>query len=533
MIRRLHIKDFAIIDEIDINFQSGLTVITGETGSGKSIILEALGVALGSKADKLMVRSNAPRAVIQAGFLDGDIRRLISSNGRTKAYMNDEPVSIIDLKKENQLRVDFHGQHDQQLILDKTSQLNYLDHYCGHIEEVSFLKKIYLELIELNTTLEQVQRSAKDKKDRLDLLKFQLNEINVVDPSMDEDAQLHRSYKKLSHIEEILKILQALKGHLVDNDASLIDQIVALQQELNKIEKYDSSFNQISNLFKESVLNLQEAGSQISFELMSLEFDPDELNSLEQRMNAIESLKRKYGGSVEAVLETKDNIIQEMSSINDPQNSEKELLNTIEEKEKIFSEKAILVHKNRVLYAKKLANNIERAMSDLNMPGSRFEILIKQEESQDGFVKFDNKLFHANPQGIDNIEFYLSANKGEPTKPLASIASGGEISRIMLAIKTIFQDKDPVETLVFDEIDSGISGHAAEQVAKHLVDLSKNKQVICITHLSQIAMKADNHLHIVKYIKDGHTQVGVKYLDKVESSKVIKDLFIGTDLVNA
>ena len=250
-------------------------------------------------------------------------------------------------------------------------------------------------------------------------------------------------------------------------------------------------------------------------------------------MNAIESLKRKYGGSIEAVLETKDNIIQEMSSINDPQNSEKELLNTIEEKEKIFSEKAILVHKNRVLYAKKLANNIERAMSDLNMPGSRFEILIKQEESQDGFVKFDNKLFHANPQGIDNIEFYLSANKGEPTKPLASIASGGEISRIMLAIKTIFQDKDPVETLVFDEIDSGISGHAAEQVAKHLVDLSKNKQVICITHLSQIATKADNHLHIVKYIKDGHTQVGVKYLDKVESSKVIKDLFIGTDLVNA
>ena len=168
MIRSLHIKDFAIIDEIDINFQSGLTVITGETGSGKSIILEALGVALGSKADKLMVRSNAPRAVIQAGFLDGDIRRLISSNGRTKAYMNDEPVSIIDLKKENQLRVDFHGQHDQQLILDKTSQLNYLDHYCGHIEEGSFLKKIYLELIELNTTLEQVQRSAKDKKDRLD-----------------------------------------------------------------------------------------------------------------------------------------------------------------------------------------------------------------------------------------------------------------------------------------------------------------------------------------------------------------------------
>ena len=348
MIHRLHIKDFAIIDEIDINFQSGLTVITGETGSGKSIILEALGVALGSKADKLMVRSNAPRAVIQAEFLDGDIRRLILKNGRTKSYMNDEPISIIDLKKENQLRVDFHGQHDQQLVLDKTSQLNYLDHYCGHIEEVSLLKKIYLELIELSTKLEQVQRSAKDKKDRLDLLKFQLNEINMVDPSKDEDDQIHHSYKKLSHIEEILKILQNLKGHLVDNDSSLIDQIVTLQQELNKIEKYDSSFNQISNLIKESILNLQEAGSQISSELMNLEFDPEELNSLEERINAIESLKRKYGGSIEAVLEKQSNIIKEISSINDPQNSEKELLSMIKEKEIIFSEKAILVHKNRV-----------------------------------------------------------------------------------------------------------------------------------------------------------------------------------------
>ena len=533
MIQRLHIKDFAIIDEIDINFNTGLTVITGETGSGKSVILEALGVALGAKADKLMVRSDTRRAIIQAVFLDSDIRRLISSKGRTKSYIDDIPVSITNLKKRNEGLVDFHGQHDQQLILDRTSQLDYLDQFCGHMNEVSFLKQTYFELTELKIKLEQVQRSTQERKDRLDLLKFQLNDINNVNPSIDEDVQLNDSYKRLSNIEQIIKILQSVKSHLSDNDLSLIDQIVTLQNELNVIEKYDSNFKHITSLINESIIHLQEAGSEISSELLGLEYDPEELNALEERLNAIESLKRKYGGSLESVLEKKSHIISEISSIENPKNSEKEIIKTIKNKEIEFSKTAILVHRARKLQSKELSEKIEKAMSELNMPSAQFEIIFEQEESKDGFVDYNRKLLNANPQGIDKVEFYLSANKGQPPKPLASIASGGEISRIMLAIKTVFQNKDPVKTLVFDEIDSGISGHAAEKVAKHLSKLSKSKQIICITHLSQIAIKADNHIHIVKYVKDSDTHVEVKYLNKVESSKVIQDLFVGVDLVNA
>ena len=246
MIQRLHIKDFAIIDEININFKTGLTVITGETGSGKSVILEALGVALGAKADKLMVRSGAQRAVVQAEFIDSEIRRLISSKGRTKSYKNDMPISITDLIKTNQELVDFHGQHDQQLILDKTNQLNYLDQYCDHMYEVSFLKKTYFELMELKMNLEQAQKSSQERKDRLDLLKFQLNDIITVDPSINEDDQLNNNYKRLSHIEQIIKILQNVKNQLADKDLSLIDQMVALQHELNGIEKYDSNLKHIN-----------------------------------------------------------------------------------------------------------------------------------------------------------------------------------------------------------------------------------------------------------------------------------------------
>ena len=533
MIQQLHIKDFAIIDEININFKTGLTVITGETGSGKSVILEALGVALGAKADKLMVRSGAKRAVVHAEFIDSEIRRLISSKGRTKSYKNDTPISITDLIKTNQELVDFHGQHDQQLILDKTNQLNYLDQYCDHMYEVSFLKKTYFELMELKMNLEQAQKSSQERKDRLDLLKFQLNDIITVDPSINEDDQLNNNYKRLSHIEQIIKILQNVKNQLGDNDLSLIDQMVALQHELNVIEKYDSNLKHINTLINESIIRLEEAGSEISSELLGLEYDPDELNNLEERLIALESLKRKYGGSIESVLEKKSHIVNEISSIENPKNSEKELIKTIKDKEIEFSKTAVLVHKARKSRSKELSEKIEKAMSELNMPSSQFEIIFEQEESKDGFVDHDKRLFNANPQGIDNIEFYLSANKGQPPKPLASIASGGEISRIMLAIKTVFQNKDPVKTLVFDEIDSGISGHTAEKVAEHLSKLSKSKQIICITHLSQIAIKADNHIHIVKYVKDSDTYVEVKYLNKIESSRVIQDLFVGVDLVNA
>ena len=533
MIQRLCIKNFAIIAEVDIKFEPGLTIVTGETGSGKSILLEALAVALGAKADKIMVRNGADRAVVEAKFLDAKIKRIVSENGRTKSYKNDEFVSLMDLKKENSGRVDFHGQHDQQLILDKNSHIDYLDRYCGHQSDVVELENIFSDLINLKSKLKDLNKKEHVRKERLELLSFQANEIDLVDPIENEDSDLKTSFVRLSNLEEIIKSLRDAKDYISESDNSLVDQLNKNLQHLSVVEKYDSKISTITDLISNGILQLEEANTEIDQQLIGIEFDSEELTLLEERLSVLESLKRKYGGSIDAVIVQRKNINKEIESLKDNKQFKYNIINEIRDKEKIYSAKAILLHKKRQTKSIELSKKIVMSMSSLNMDGARFDINIDQDEVDESFVKINGRPIAGYSKGIDKVEFYLSANPGEPSKPLSSVASGGEISRIMLAIKTVFQDIDPVQTLVFDEIDSGISGKAAEKVSMHLVQLAKKKQVICITHLSQIANQAQNHLHIKKYVNSKKTYVDFEYLDKSKSSEVIQELFIGTQTYNA
>ena len=533
MIQKLYIKNFAIIDEVDINFKSGLTVITGETGAGKSILLEALGIVLGGKADKIMVRNGAERAVVDAKFSDAEIRRVISKSGRTKSYKDDEFLTLIDLKKDNMARVDFHGQHDQQLILDRTSHIDYLDSYCRNQKKVAELEKIFSELITMRSELDELNKNEYQKKERMTLLKFQANEIDMVNPLEGEDQEVKKAFKRISNLKEIMKNLTNVKNMILDSDNSLTDQLNIAYHDLNTIEKYDSNISNICSLISESILHLEEAGSEINSQLMGKDFNSEDLSILEDRLNALESLKRKYGGSIESVILERKRIDKEIKDLKNISISQNILINAIKEKENDFAQKAIILHNKRKIKSKELSEKIALAMSDLDMVGSRFNIIIDQDENDEGFVKLDGKIVIGNPKGVDRVEFYLSANPGEPTKPLSLVASGGEISRIMLAIKTVLQDIDPVQTLVFDEIDSGISGKAAEKVSMHLFNLSQKKQIICITHLSQIARQAHHHLHIKKYVNEEKTYVDIQYLNDIESSKIIQELFIGTEAVKA
>ncbi len=533
MIQHLYIKDFAIIDEVNLDMKPGFTVITGETGSGKSIILEALSVSLGAKADKLMVRFGADRAVIETDFNQTSYRRLISNKGRTKAFQNDEPITVTNLKKSNETTVDFHGQHDQQLILNTDRHIDYLDHFCGHKDDVNKLGQTYQELTSYQTKLYRIRQTENERRDRLDLLKFQAQEIDSVNPILDEDLKLDKDFKKMSHLEDIIKTLQLVQNQVNTGDNSVIDILENNFRSIESLSQYDEDLKQISEMYQTAIIQLQEAGTDISMQLSGSEFDAEILSEISERLQALESLKRKYGGSIEAVLNNRESIHLEIKSLTKPELSEDEILKQIKFKQNKFSILAKRLHQSRLKNAKILSAKVENAMSLLNMPGAVFKINISMKKSDSGFFVINGENVEANSQGIDWVQFFLSANPGEPVKPLASIASGGEISRIMLAIKTVFQDLDPVQTLIFDEIDSGISGIAAEKVADQLLKLSKSKQVICITHLSQIAQKADYHLHITKIVENDQTFVKVNYLNEIESSRIISELFVGTKETSA
>jgi len=273
MIQHLYIKDFAIIDEVNLDMKPGFTVITGETGSGKSIILEALSVSLGAKADKLMVRFGADRAVIETDFNQTSYRRLISNKGRTKAFQNDEPITVTNLKKLNETTVDFHGQHDQQLILNTDRHIDYLDHFCGHKDDVNKLGQTYQELTSYQTKLYRIRQTENERRDRLDLLKFQAQEIDSVNPILDEDLKLDKDFKKMSHLEDIIKTLQLVQNQVNTGDNSVIDILENNFRSIESLSQYDEDLKQISEMYQTAIIQLQEAGTDISMQLSGSEFD--------------------------------------------------------------------------------------------------------------------------------------------------------------------------------------------------------------------------------------------------------------------
>ena len=533
MIQHLYIKDYAIIDEANIKFNPGLTVITGETGSGKSLILEALTVSMGGKADKIMVRNGPPRAVIEVTFHDQQsLRRIVSNEGRTKAYINEEPTNIKTLKESNSTQIDFHGQHDQQHILNIDTHIEYLDRYCHHDDLVEKIGLVFDKIQFLKSQLILLQQSKQERADRIEYLMFQANEIDTVNPTINEDEKVEQLYKKLSHLDAIQSCLNGLQSELINGDSSISDVLEEKSRQIQGVIKYDKELGTIDELIRSAIIHLQEVNSEISVQLSSADYNPEELSKVEERYHSLEEMKRKYGGSIESVIEYRKTIKNEIKSYSDPDQSERKLKEQLRNKEKLFSNYALQLNKNRTKMARTLSDKIEEAMVELNMPGSKFEIKISQDLNESGIVPFNNQMAQGNRKGIDRIEFFLSANPGQPEKPLATIASGGEISRIMLAIKTVFQEQDPVSTLVFDEIDSGISGFTAEKVAELLLKLSKRKQVLCISHLSQIMRKADYHLNVEKIVQQNQTFVKANYLTKKESLELIENLYMGKKAVH-
>lgn len=531
MIQRLFIKNFAIINELSLPLKNGLTVITGETGAGKSIILKSLGITLGANGDKMDVRSGEEKAIVEVELtIDGQetiMRRLISKGGRIRSFIDDEPIAEQIYRDTVSTLADFHGQHEQQYIMNAATHIDFLDRFCDSDNLVQTIQATYLDLVHTMKELDLLIERQKGAENQKELLQFQIQEIQSIDPQIDEDINLGKEFKRLNHVEELVSTVQRLNQSLTENDHSIYRQLASAVDELNRLSKYDDTLNPYMESIQQASVTIQDASSDLIQHIDSLELDPSQLQEVEERLQAIESLKRKYGGSIEQVqnyIQESKIELEELSGIDVAiSNLESEKTHLINRYQKFADE----LNSIRDKYSTKIATEIEDEMVQLNMPGAKFEVRMDQKSDQSSVIIFEGNPVRYGSKGYDQVEFFLSANPGEVPKPITKIASGGEVSRIMLGIKSVLKKYDPVETLIFDEIDSGISGQAAEKVSEALEKLSTDKQVICITHLPQIASRADHHLYINKTMKEDKTSVNARYLNHEEKLTAIAKLFSG------
>ncbi len=531
MIQRLFIKNFAIINELSLPLKNGLTVITGETGAGKSIILKSLGITLGANGDKMDVRSGEEKAIVEVELtMDGQetiMRRLISKGGRIRSFIDDEPIAEQIYRDTVSTLADFHGQHEQQYIMNAATHIDFLDRFCDSDNLVQTIQDTYLDLVQTMKELDLLIERQKGAENQKELLQFQIQEIQSIDPQIDEDINLGKEFKRLNHVEELVSTVQRLNQSLTENDHSIYRQLASAVDELNRLSKYDDTLNPYMESIQQASVTIQDASSDLIQHIDSLELDPSQLQEVEERLQAIESLKRKYGGSIEQVqnyIQESKIELEELSGIDVAiSNLESEKTHLINRYQKFADE----LNSIRDKYSTKIATEIENEMVQLNMPGAKFEVRMDQKSDQSSVIIFEGNPVRYGSKGYDQVEFFLSANPGEVPKPITKIASGGEVSRIMLGIKSVLKKYDPVETLIFDEIDSGISGQAAEKVSEALEKLSTDKQVICITHLPQIASRADHHLYINKTMKEDKTSVNARYLNHEEKLTAIAKLFSG------
>ena len=511
MVSTLHIKNIGIISELTIDFSKGFNILTGETGAGKSLIIDALGIIAGGRFSKEMIRKGENHSFVEVSIylpnsdkaIDGNIiiSREIFENGRNTCKINGRLVTVTELKEFMANIINIHGQNDNQNLLNKENHIKYLDKFLG--KEFINLKKKYTEkynkYIELNKELKENYGDEKEKRRKLDLLYYQLNEIEDAGLKRNEDEELEEERKLIINSEKISKNLSEADMQINENALNSIS--IAIRS-LEKIEDINIKYQKTLNSLKSNYYDLQEISIDLSHYNSDTHFDEEERNSVENRLDEINNLKRKYGNSIEEILDYKNEISKEIEKIESSDERNKQIQKEIDIIKTEMEEIAKDLHYRRVKKSKVLSEKINAELFDLEMQNAKFEVKIEE-------VDF-------NKDGIDDVEFMIATNRGEDQKPLIKIASGGEMSRIMLAIKTVLSDVDEVPILIFDEIDTGISGQAGNAVGDKLKMISKKHQVIIVTHLASITAKGDSNFYIYKEVKNEKTATKIKKLNEKE-----------------
>ena len=523
MITKLHIKNIGIIEDIEIDFNNGLNVLTGETGAGKTLIIGALGIISGGRFSKEMIRKGETNSYVELCMyepldemsIDGNIiiSREINLNGRNMCKINGRMVTVNELKEFMKKYIEIHGQNDNQDLLDVKKQQKYLDEFIGsELKEIkNEYSKLYAKYNEITKELKENLGDDKERQRKIDLLKYQINEIEEADLKEGEEESLEEKRKIIMNSEKISQSLCQADESIGENTIDLLSNAIRALEKIETIdEKYEKTANNLKNIYYE----LQEISRDIADFKEDTYFDEEERNNIEERLDLIFSLKRKYGNSIKEILEYGKEIKDEIYRIENLEEYnnklKKELNKTTNEMEELCEK----MHKMRVQYGVKLSEKINRNLQNLEMKNAKIKIHIDYEE-----MFFET--------GKDKITFYISTNLGEDEKELSKTASGGEMSRVMLAIKTVLANTDKTPVLIFDEIDTGISGKAANSVAEKLSKIAKEHQVLCISHLPNIAAIADFNYFISKNVINERTNTNIKLLKEDEVIREIARISSG------
>ena len=531
MISTLHIKNIGIIEDLTVDLNTGFNVLTGETGAGKTLIIDSLNLACGGRFSKEIVRRGENFCLVELNIylpqnensIDGNIiiSREIFLNGRNTCKINGRLVTVNELKEFMSKIIDIHGQNDNQTIMSKQEHINYLDNFIGKdlLNEKYEYQKLYNRYNEIKKELKENYGDEKEKQIKLDLLKYQLNEIEQANLKENEEDELNNERKKIMNSEKIYTCLTEVDSNLSE---SVIDGINLSIRALEKIEDIDDEYkNKLTDL-KNIYYDVQELTRDISDLSSDVSFDESKRNEIEERLDCIYDLKRKYGNSISEIIEYKEQIEKDIYTIENLEEHNNKLKKELEDLTIKMSEKCSVLNKMRSKYSKVLNEKINKELKDLEMKNASFCVDIKYDES-----------CNFNQNGLDDIEFLIATNVGDEAKPLIKIASGGEISRIMLAIKTVLADTDEVPILIFDEIDTGISGKAAKSVGEKIKIISQKHQVLCITHQANIAAKGDSNYFISKKVENEKTYTNIKLLNEAEVIEEIARISSGDITKNA
>ena len=555
MLHEIHIQNFAIIDDLTVEFHPGLNLLSGETGSGKSIVVDALGLALGGRATTDVIRTGCDRATLTAVFRapsrgtmkrwveeyglaeEGEaeiiFRRVIQANGRSRLLLNDQPVTLAAVRALADLLIEVHGQNEQVTLFSPDAQLELLDRFAGVEELRDQVAALYSRRRQLEAELDSLSQNEQDLLKTIDLLTFQLKELDQAELEPGEDARLEEEKRVLVHREKIQAAVSQAYGALYEDEHSACERVSVAARSLEELRLYDSSFEAQVEMLREAKARLEDAAITLRDYVKDLDASPHRLEEVEDRLALLDRIKRKYGKTLEDALAYREQVRRQLSGLEHSDERREEIARQLQFAAAEYRKAAESLSQKRQEAAGRLEKLLRKELADLGMEKTRFAVHFEPFPPEDA----------GGPNGIDSIDFRISPNPGEDLRPLEKIASGGELSRIMLALKTVLgtvrldgasAKRALTPTFIFDEVDAGIGGSVAERVGQRLKRLAQTTQVICVTHLAQIACFADHHYYVEKFERGGRSHTRIEYLaDEKARAGELARMLSGTRVTDA